>query len=131
VTITRRGENRSGPFLEVAVYDRGRRRRILFPKGRDGRGWSRVSGELSKILDFLGTIVGSSSSGGLPSFGGSPSGVKLGKGIGRPSFAEVVSSAATVFALGCWLPAQNLGTRVAAKIVGDWPLLDRCDLERS
>jgi hypothetical protein len=79
VTITRRGENRSGRFLEVAVYGGGRRGRILFPEGWDGRGWSRVSGELSKILDFLGTTVGSSSSGGLPPFGGSSSGVKLGK----------------------------------------------------
>jgi hypothetical protein len=110
-TITRRGENRSGRFLEVAVFDGGRRGRILFPEGRDGRGWSRVSGELSKILDFLGTTVGSPTSGGLPSSGGFPSGVKLGKGTGRPSFAEVVSSAATVS-----------GNRVAAKIVGDWPL---------
>jgi hypothetical protein len=66
VTITRRGENKFERFLEVAVYGGGRRGRILFPEGRDGRGWSRVSGELSKILDFLGTTVGSSSSGGLP-----------------------------------------------------------------
>jgi hypothetical protein len=54
VTVARRGENKSGWFLEVAVFDGGRRGRILFPEGRDGRGWSRVSGELSKILDFLG-----------------------------------------------------------------------------
>jgi hypothetical protein len=131
VTITRRGENRSGRFLEVAVYGGSRRGRILFPEGRDGRGWSRVSGELSKILDFLGTTIGSSSSGGLPPSGGSPSGVKLGKGTGRPSFAEVVSSSATIFALGCRIPAQDSGTRVAAKIVGAWPLPDWCGLEWS
>jgi hypothetical protein len=101
VTITRKGENRSGQFLEVAVYGGGRKEGILFPEGRDGRGWSRVSGELSKILDFLGTTVGSSSSGSLPPSSGSPSGVKLGKGTGRPSFAEVVSSSATISALGC------------------------------
>jgi hypothetical protein len=120
VTITRRGENRSGRFLEVAVFDGGRRGRILFPEGRDGRGWSRVSRELSKILDFLGTTVGSPTSGGLPSSGGFLLGVKLGKGTGRPSFAEVVSSAATVS-----------GNRVAAKIVGDWPLSVRCDVEKT
>jgi hypothetical protein len=57
------------------------------------------------VMAFLGTMVGSSSSGGLPSSGGPRSGVKLGKGTGRLSFAEVVSLAATVFALGCWLPA--------------------------
>jgi hypothetical protein len=120
VTIARRGENKSGRFLEVAVFDGGRRGRILFPEGRDGRGWSRVSGELCKILDFLGTTVGSSSSGDLPSSGGVPSGVKLGNGTGLPSFAEVVSSAASVS-----------GTRVAAKIDGDWPLPVGCDVEKT
>jgi hypothetical protein len=77
VTITRRGENRSGQFLEVAVYGGGWKRHILFLEGRDGRGLSRVSGELSKILDFLGTTVGSSSSGGLPPSGGSSSRVNV------------------------------------------------------
>jgi hypothetical protein len=48
------------------------------------------------------------------------SNVKLGKGTGRPSFAEVVSSAATVS-----------GNRVAAKIDGDWPLPVRCDVEKT
>jgi hypothetical protein len=43
-TITRIGENKYGLFLEVDVG--GRRGCILFPEGWDGRGWSRVSGEL-------------------------------------------------------------------------------------
>jgi hypothetical protein len=54
VTIVRRGGNRSDRFLEVAVYAVGvRRGMILFPKGRDGWGWSRVSRELSKVLAFF------------------------------------------------------------------------------
>jgi hypothetical protein len=68
-------------------------------------------------LDFLGSTVGSSSSSSLPPSGGSPSGVKIGKGTGRPSFPEVVSSSGTISALGCRIPAQDSGTRVAAKIV--------------
>jgi hypothetical protein len=48
VTIVRRSGNCSGRFLEVAVYAvGGRRGMIVFPEGRDGRGWGRVSGELS------------------------------------------------------------------------------------
>jgi len=113
-TITRRGENRSGRFLEVAVFDGGRRGRILFPEGRDGRGWSRVSGELSKMLDFLENMCGPSSSGVLPSGG------KLGIGSGCPSFAAVVSLAATVS-----------GTRVETKMIGDWPLPVGCDVEKT
>lgn len=129
VTIAQRGENRSGRFLEVAVYGGGRRGRILFPKGRDGRGWSRVSGEMSKNVDFLGTTDGSPSSGGLSPSGGSPSGVKLGKGTGRLSFTEVVGSSTTISALGCRALAQNSRTRVAAKIVGAGPLPDWSGLE--
>jgi hypothetical protein len=54
VTIVRRGRNRFGRFLEVAVYAMGDRRGMtLFPEGQDGRGWNRVFEELSKALDFL------------------------------------------------------------------------------
>jgi hypothetical protein len=59
---------------------------IVFPEGRDGRGWGRVSGELSKALAFFGTSVVSSSSGGISV------GKSLGKVAGVLSFAEVVRS---------------------------------------
>jgi hypothetical protein len=62
VTIVRRGENSSGHFLEVVVYDvGGRKGLVLFPEGRDGRGWSCISGELSKVSSFIeddGTALG-------------------------------------------------------------------------
>jgi hypothetical protein len=64
VTIVRRGGNWSGRFLEVVVYVvGGRRGMIVFPEGRDGRGWRRVFGELSKVLAFFGTLVVSSQRG--------------------------------------------------------------------
>jgi hypothetical protein len=54
VTIVWRGGNSSGRFLEVAVYVMGGwRGMIVFFKGHDGRGWGRVSGELSKALAFF------------------------------------------------------------------------------
>jgi len=87
VTIIRLGGNSSGRFLEVAVYDvGGRRGMVVFPEGRDGRGWGRVSGELSKVLVFFGSTMVSSSS------GGAPAGKKLGKVAGVLSFTEVVRS---------------------------------------
>jgi hypothetical protein len=65
VTIIRRCGNRFGRFLEVAVYAVvGRRGMTLFPKGWDGRGWSCVSGELSKALASLEATVEDPSSGG-------------------------------------------------------------------
>jgi len=83
--------NSSGRFLEVAVYDvGGRRGMVVFPEGRDGRGWGRVSGELSKVLVFLGSKMVSSSS------SGAPAGKILGKVAGVLSFAEVVRSPAPV-----------------------------------
>jgi hypothetical protein len=43
--IVRRGRNKAGRFLEVAVYAKGGRKgMVLFPEGRAGWGWSRVSG---------------------------------------------------------------------------------------
>jgi hypothetical protein len=73
VTIIRKDGNSSGRFLVVAVFDvGGRRGMIVFPEGRDWRGWGRVSGELSKVLDFLGSSVVYPSS-------GAPSGKRLGR----------------------------------------------------
>jgi hypothetical protein len=57
---------------------------IVFPEGCDGRGWGRVSGELSKALAFFeSTVVSSSSS-------RAPAGKSLGKVTVFLSFAEVV-----------------------------------------
>jgi hypothetical protein len=53
---------------------------VLFPKGRDGRGWSRISGELSKVSSFI-----------------KDDGTTLGKEVGSLSFAKVVSTVAPVF----------------------------------
>jgi hypothetical protein len=87
VTIVRRGGNSSGRFLEVAVYDvGGRKGMIVFPEGRDGRGWRRVSGELSKVLAFFGASVVSSSVSGVPV------GKRVGKATGVLSFVEVLGS---------------------------------------
>jgi hypothetical protein len=58
--IIRRGGNKAGRFLEVAVYaEGGRRGLVMFPEGRGGRGWSRVAGELSKALVHLEAVYGS------------------------------------------------------------------------
>jgi hypothetical protein len=85
VTFTRVGENRSGRFLEVAVFAMGgRKRRVCFPEGRDGQGWGHASGELSKALAFFGAKVGSLSTGGPPTT------FKMGKKSGFSSFTEVV-----------------------------------------
>jgi hypothetical protein len=60
--IVWRGRNKAGRFLEVAVYaEGGWKGMVLFPEGRAGQGWSRVSGELSKALAFFGSKIGSSS----------------------------------------------------------------------
>lgn len=54
VWIVRRGSNRASHFLELAVYtEDGWKGLILLPEGREGRGWSRVVGELTKTVDFL------------------------------------------------------------------------------
>jgi hypothetical protein len=45
------GENKSGRFLEVAVFaEGGRKGGIWLPKGRDGRGWRRFAAELRILL---------------------------------------------------------------------------------
>jgi hypothetical protein len=87
VTIVRRGGNSSGQFIEVAVYAVGGwKGMIVFPEGRDGRSWGRVSGELRKVLVFCGTSVVSSS------FSGVPVGKSVGKAAGVLSFVEAVGS---------------------------------------
>jgi hypothetical protein len=41
----------------VAVQGEGCRRRFIFlSEGHEGQGWSRFSGELSKIMDFFTTM---------------------------------------------------------------------------
>jgi len=77
----------------------GQRGLNLFPEGHDGRGWSRVSRELSKALALLGATDGS------PCSGGPPARNKLGKEAGLPSFTEVVHSAATALSwvAGLWV----------------------------
>jgi len=58
----------------------------MFPEGRDGWGWSRVSGELNKAPTFLEATVKVSYS------GGARVGECLGKAAGPLSFAEVERS---------------------------------------
>jgi hypothetical protein len=83
VTIVQRGGNKSDRFLEVAVYAvGGRRGLVLFFEGRDGRCWSCVSRELSKVLAVLEDG-------------------KMGKAAWSMSFAEVVCTVAPVFVKGC------------------------------
>jgi hypothetical protein len=102
---------------------------ILILEGQDGRGWSRVSGDLSKVLAFLVATVGASSSGGLPSSGGPLTGFKVRNGTGPLTFTKVVSSAATVSAMGCRPPGEISGSRGAAKVVDVRPLANWCELE--
>jgi len=86
VTIVRRDGNSSGRFLVVTVFDvGGRRGMIVFLEGCDGRGWGRVSGELSKVLDFFGSSVVYPSS-------RAPPGKRLGEVAGLLSYAEAVRS---------------------------------------
>jgi hypothetical protein len=55
--IVQRGGNKVGRYLEVAAYAvGGRKGLVLLPEGREGRGWSRVAGELSKALACLEAI---------------------------------------------------------------------------
>lgn len=89
-TFVRKGENKSGRFLEVAVYAvGGRRGLILLPEGRDGRGWSSVSGELSKVLAYFEAITVTAPA------DASPVCKFWGKSMGSPTFAEVVLSLVT------------------------------------
>jgi hypothetical protein len=84
VTIVQRGGNRSSRFLEVVVYAMGGwRGLVLFPEEHDGRGWSRVSGKLSKVLAFLEDDE------------------KMGKAAESMSFVEVVRTMAPVSVKGC------------------------------
>jgi hypothetical protein len=83
VTIVWRGGNRSSRFLEVVVYVVGSRRGlVLFLEGRDGRSWSRVSSELSRVLAFLEDDE------------------KMGEADGSMLFVEVVCTVAPVSVKG-------------------------------
>jgi len=51
--MVRGNGNKAGRFLEVVAYtDGGRKGAIWLPEGRGGWGWSRVVGELRKLLSF-------------------------------------------------------------------------------
>jgi hypothetical protein len=111
----------------VAYTEGGRKGAIWLPEGRGGWGWSRVVGELRKLLSFLGLKARSPGGGMYYSEGpqkggelskavdllgatdGSPTGVKMGKGTGTPSFVEVVRSGATASVLGCRYAVLNSG----------------------
>jgi hypothetical protein len=79
---------------------------------------------MSTGLDSLRATEASSFS------GGSPTGVKLGKGTGPPSFAEVVHSGATASTLVYPSPGHNSGSWDAAKVVDVRPVAEWCDLEK-
>jgi hypothetical protein len=132
----------------------GRRWLILIPEGRGGWGWRKFSGELRTDSVSLsvgcglglsasdkkdGKVEGAKLSTGLDSLGateGSPfsggfsTGVKLGKGTGPPSFAEVVRSGATDSALGCRSPGHKSGSWDAAKVVDVRSVAGWCDLKK-
>jgi hypothetical protein len=75
VLIVRRGENKAGCFLELAVYaEGGQQGLILLPEGHDRRGWALFAGELSKVVAFLEAMAAPS----LSSFVFPESGEKFG-----------------------------------------------------
>jgi hypothetical protein len=54
--MVRGSGNKASRYLEVAAYAKcGRKGAIWLLEGREGRGWSRVVGELGKMLTFLGS----------------------------------------------------------------------------
>jgi hypothetical protein len=54
--MLRGGGNKAGRYLEmVADVEGGKKWAIWLPEGREGWGWSRVVGELQKMLTFLGS----------------------------------------------------------------------------
>jgi len=60
VLIVQRGGNRAGRFLEMASFAIGGRKGFIwFLEGREGQGWRRVAGELSKMVAFLESASGS------------------------------------------------------------------------
>jgi hypothetical protein len=100
--MVRGGENKAGRFLEVVAYAKGGRKgAIWLPKGHEGWDWSRVAGELWKMLSFLGSKARSlgaevSTSKGIQKGGGALVGDFIGKAAGLLSFAEAVRSPLTV-----------------------------------
>jgi hypothetical protein len=97
--LVRRGGNRDGRFLELAVYaEGGRKGLILLPEGREGRGWRCVAGELGRVLTFCKAKTSSLAS-GFPSPVGKKSEKKVGPGFppavvlakaGAPALGEVM-----------------------------------------
>jgi hypothetical protein len=106
VLIVRRGGNQADRFPEVASFAVGGQKWFIWLlEGREGRGWRRVVGELSKMVAFLESLSGSmvvaeGSSEGKElqnssvghSFGASPE-----KGGVFSSYAEVVRGAVGSF----------------------------------
>jgi hypothetical protein len=64
----------------VAYTEGGRKGAIWLPKGRGGWGWSRVVGELRKLLSFLG-LKARLPGGGISSSEGTPKGGDLSKAL--------------------------------------------------
>jgi hypothetical protein len=99
LVIVRRGGNQAGRFLEVSSFAvGGRKGSIWLPEGRDGRGWRRFAGELSKMVAVLespsGSLVGAVATSDRKkmqlSSGGFLSGVRTKKGGVASSYAEAV-----------------------------------------
>jgi pentatricopeptide repeat protein len=66
VLTFRRGGNRDGRFLMVLNQAVGGQRNIIVvPEGREGRGWARFAGELSKVMAFFEAIKELPSSGSI------------------------------------------------------------------
>jgi hypothetical protein len=98
VLIVRKGGKQVGRFLKVASFAIGGRKwSIWLPEARDGQGWRRVAGELSKMVVFLESTTGSIGGVVVSSDGKnmqlSSDGYPLGD---RPEKGEVVSSYADV-----------------------------------
>jgi len=109
--IARRGGNKDGQFLEVAVFGLGGRRGfVLIPEGRGGWGWRKFSGELSKNSAFLSAAVGcgSCSSAATVNLGGKKEGETLDLSFDRsgPSYATVVGSAPVLAAKETPIPVK-------------------------
>jgi hypothetical protein len=81
--------------LELGVFAEGDwKGLIMLPKGREGSGWSRIAGELSKVLGFLGAKVVASF--GVPYLMGKNYWMKVGPGVdmGELSYAAVLRAEA-------------------------------------
>jgi len=90
--MVRGGGNKTGSYQEVVAYVEGDRKGVIWlAEGREGWGWSRVVGELQKMLTFLGSKARSLVSEASTSEGIQKGGVSSSHlGGASPSFAEVV-----------------------------------------